>query len=350
MLPANQTRSLDISFAALWKIVLVGLLVYLAYLIVDILTILLVAIILATAIDPWVDWMQRYKLPRSLSLVIIYLLLFLFIAVIAVVMIPPLASQVADLAKTLPYYYEKIMLGVTNIGGTGFQDEVSVTVQQALQSLGSGLASATGSILASIASVFGGIMQFIITLVIAFYLVVDENGLKRFIVSVTPMEKQSYVEGLLERIQIKLGAWLRGQLLLMLIIGVMTYIGLLLFDMPYALVLALWAGLTEIIPYIGPILGAIPAVLLAASISPLHALLIIGLYVLIQQSENNIIVPAVMKRAVGLNPVISILAVMTGYNIAGVVGAVMAIPSAAIIGMILSDLFDKRWRREDKAV
>ncbi len=350
MLQDTPTRPLDISFAALWKIVLIGLLVYLAYLILDILAILLVAIILATAIDPWVDWMQRYKLPRSLSLVIIYLLLFLFIAVIAIIMIPPLASQLADLAKTLPYYYEKIMLGVTNVGGTGFQDEISVTVQRALQSLGSSLASATGSILASVASVFGGIMEFIITLVITFYLVVDENGLKRFIVSVTPAEKQSYLEGLLERIQIKLGAWLRGQLLLMLIIGAMSYIGLLLFGMPYALVLALWAGLTEIIPYIGPILGAIPAVLLALSISPLHALLIVGLYVLIQQSENNIIVPAVMKRAVGLNPIVSILAVMIGYSIAGVVGAVIAIPLAAIAGMILSDLFDKHWRREDGAV
>ena len=335
--------SLDISFSVLLKIILALAVVYFAYSILDILVILLVAIILATAIAPSVDWLQRYHLPRSVSLVIIYLLLFLAITVVIAVMAPPLANQAAGLANSLPYYYDKLLYGVAGAGGP-FQDKAAAALQQALQSLGSGLAAATGSVLASLAKIFGGILQFILTLVITFYLIADENGLKRFALSLTPNNQQNYIENLFVRVQTKMGSWLRGQLLLMLVIGFMVYIGLFALSMPYALVLALWAGLTEVVPYAGPVLGAIPAILLALSISPLTALLVLVLYVLIQQLENNIIVPMIMKKSVGLNPIVSIIAVMVGYNIDGIVGALIAIPVATILALILSDIVDKRRR------
>ncbi len=337
----DSNRTIDISFATLLKIALAGLLFYVVYQVLDILGIIVVAVILATALDPAVDWLQRYRIPRAISLVIIYLILFLVIGGIILLLVPPLAHQMVELAKSFPYYYSRLMSGVVAFEGT-LPDQAAATLQQALQSLGVSLAEGSTSILSSIASIFGGLISFVITLVITFYLVVEEQGLKKLVTSLVPAEHHDYAADLLNRIQDKLGAWLRGQLLLMLIIGVMTYIGLIIFGMPYALVLALLAGLTEVIAYVGPILGAIPAVLIAFSISPFKALLIIALYTFIQQTENNIIVPSIMKRSIGLNPIISILAIMVGYNIAGVIGAVVSIPVAAIIALILSDIFDKK--------
>ncbi|MBL7155340.1 MAG: AI-2E family transporter, partial [Candidatus Portnoybacteria bacterium] len=173
---------------------------------------------------------------------------------------------------------------------------------------------------------------------ISFYLAVQEKGAKRFLVSLTPNEHQSYLADLIERIESKIGGWLRGQLLLMFIIGCLTYIGLYFLGVKYALTLALVAALLEIIPYIGPILAAIPAVILAFFQSPFLALLVILLYIVIQQLENYIIVPQVMKRAVGLNPVVIIIVMLIGAKLAGLLGIILAVPVTAAAAEFLKDL------------
>jgi predicted PurR-regulated permease PerM len=265
-------------------------------------------------------------------------------ALVIVLMVPPLVSELGDLASRLPGYYDRLLSSISHT--SAFNDQVISSLQQLVESAGSALASATGSLVSTLASIFGGFIQFVATFVIAFYLVVQENGLRRFIHSITPRSYQPRVDAAMGKIQEKLGAWLRGQLLLMLIIGVLVYVGLELLGMDYALVLGLWAGLTEIIPYVGPILGAIPGIFLALSMSPMDALWVGMLYLVAQQLENNLIVPMVMKRAVGLNPVISIVAVLVGARLGGVVGALMAIPLATAIAVIVSDLFESRGSSE----
>jgi len=185
-------------------------------------------------------------------------------------------------------------------------------------------------------------VQFVATFMMAFYLVVQENGLKHFVRSITPSRYQATVADAMNKIQDKLGLWLRGQLLLMLIIGVFDYLGLRLLGMDYALILALWAGVTEIIPYVGPILGGIPPVFLALSISPARALWVALFFLVAQQLESNFVVPIVMKRAVGLNPVISISVVLIGARLGCVVGARMAIPMATVAAVVVSDVFEAR--------
>ncbi len=338
----EQARTINISFATLFRIVVAVVALYFVYQILDVLALVFVAIILSTALDPSVDWMQRHRIPRSLAVLIIYLLLFFVISITLVLLVPPLARQMFELAHSLPSYYGKLVSSFSSFGGVGFQDEVSTTLQQALQQLGGSLGRATTSIVATLAGVFGGIVQLVIMLVMTFYLIVEEHGLKRFIRSVTPDQHQAYLEGLMNRIQEKLGWWLRGQLLLMLIIGVLAYIGLKVLGIEYALVLALWAGLTELVPYVGPVLGAIPAIFLALSVSPIAALWVLGLYVLIQQLENQVVVPMVMRRAVGLNPIVSIAVVLIGAKLGGVVGAIMAIPVATAVAVGVSDYLESR--------
>jgi predicted PurR-regulated permease PerM len=345
----NQARremlKLDISAATMLKALLIVAAVYFLYRVIDVLVLVFVAIIFATALEPAVNWLNRLHVPRVLSVLVLYLVIFLVLSLIIVLMVPPLIDQVTELARSFPYYYEKLLSVFSYVSGTG-QDQVAITLQQTLQNLGANLSQATSSILSTLISIFGGIFQFVVLLTIAFYLVIEEDGIMRFIRSVSPSVYQPYIIQLIRRLKVKLGAWLRGQLLLMLIIAVLTYVGLTLLGARYALILALWAGVTEIIPYVGPILGAVPAVFLALSVSPLQALLVAGLYLVVQQLENSVIVPMVMRRTVGLNPVISIVAITIGAKLGGVIGAILSIPIAVSIGVFLSDFFDKRIAKE----
>lgn len=340
---ASVTRNINIPFSTLFKVVLLVVGLYFAYQILDVLALVFVAIIFSTALDPSVDWLQRWHLPRSLAVLLIYVLLFASISLILTLMAPPLVDQLGELANRLPSYYNQLLASVSRLQGVA-GDQAAATLQQALQSLGASLAQATTSLISTVVGVFGGLLQFIIVLVITFYLIVQENGLKRFVHSLTPVQHQAYVGELLHRIQEKLGRWLRGELLLMLVVGVMTYVALQLVGMDYALVLGLWAGITELIPYLGPILGAIPAVLLALTISPLQAVLTLLAYVVVQQLEGHIIVPLVMRRAVGLNPIVSIVVIMIGVKLDGVVGAIMSIPVATAAAVVLSDYMEARRR------
>ena len=159
---------------------------------------------------------------------------------------------------------------------------------------------------------------------------------------ITPDHVHEELGRITEKIQNKIGQWLRGQLILMAIIFFVTFIGLKIIGVPYALVLALVAGITEIIPYAGPILGAMPAVFIAFTISPVKGLLAVLLYFLIQQAENHLIVPKVMQRTTGLNPIIVIVAVLVGAQLAGVLGALLAVPIAAALEVVIHERFDKK--------
>jgi predicted PurR-regulated permease PerM len=167
---------------------------------------------------------------------------------------------------------------------------------------------------------------------------VQEKGIKKFIASLAPVEHSGYVSDLVDRIQFKMGRWLQGQMFLMLVIFALDYLGLLLIGAPYALVLALIAGILEIIPYIGPVVSAVIAVAVSFLHGPVTGLLVLALFVIVQQLEGYLLTPLVMKKAVGLNPVVVILALMIGAKLGGVLGIIVAVPIATALGEIVNDL------------
>jgi predicted PurR-regulated permease PerM len=334
----NQSQTINISTSTILRVVLILLALIFLYLIRDILMVVFVAVIIAAAINGPVSWLQRHKVPRLLGVIFVYLLLFLLLALIVTLVFPPLAEQIKQLAVHFPEFMEKIGLSVQEWWS---KYRIEGGLQTLLDRLSSKLTQATSSVFATIIGLFGGLISAIIILVISFYLAVQEKGAKRFLVSLTPSEHQLYLSGLIERIESKIGGWLRGQLLLMLIVGLLTYIGLYLLGVKYALTLALIAALLEIIPYIGPILAAVPAVILSFFQSPFLALLVVILYIVIQQLENYVLVPQVMKRAVGLNPVIIIIVMLIGAKLAGILGIILAVPLAAAVTEFLKD-FQKR--------
>jgi len=208
-----------------------------------------------------------------------------------------------------------------------------------LEKLSSQLSSAASNIFGTAINIFGGIFNAIMILIISVYLVVQDKSLKIILASLIPEKHQSYIADLAQRIQEKLGAWLRGQLVIMIIIGILCFIGLVILKVKFALTLALLAALFEIVPFVGPVISGAVAVLIALTQSPFLALFVLILYVVVQQLEGHIIAPQVMKRVAGLNPLIVIIALIVGGKIAGLLGVVVAVPLAAALSVLLKDYF-----------
>ncbi len=306
------------------------------YLVWDIVVLLFVSLVFAASLGPSIDWLEKKRVPRGAGILLIYVALMFVLSLVIVLIIPPITEQIDQLAATFPFYYERL---INLFGNLQIQSDFGQAFQSNLRSVGATLSSYTGSVVATLSGIFGGLTTLILVLVLTFYFSASKNGLKHFIRSVTPAAHQKYVESMFVRIQDKLGLWLRGQLLLSGIIFAVTWIGLLVLGVKYSLVLALIAGITEVIPFLGPIIGAIPAVILAFLQSPLKALLVVILYLVIQQLEGNIIVPKVMQRAVGLNPIVVIVVILLGAKLAGVLGAILAIPVAVAVMTIAGDWF-----------
>lgn len=331
----KEEKHLILPYSSIIRVVIILLALFFIYLIREIVALLFVSIVLSSAFDPWVDWLQKHKIPRAVSVLMIYVILISILSLIIVMIVPPIAEQIGQLAKNLPLYYERLALGVSEITDSGKQPSLPETLRTLSVSLG----ETTKSVFSTITDVFGGLISFIAVLVIVFYMIVEEASLKKFVQFLTPVKHQGYVADLINRMQKKMGLWMRGQLTLCLIIGIMTYIGLTILGVKYALLLALIAGILEIIPFVGPIVSAVPAIFIGFSDSLVKVLLIIALYFVIQQFENQIIVPKVMQKAVGLNPIIIIVAILIGAKLGGIVGALLAVPVAAAMGVILSDIF-----------
>jgi predicted PurR-regulated permease PerM len=317
-------------------------LLYFLYLISDILIILFVSLIFASAFDPTVDWLAKRKIPRTVGILLIYLVLFTLVSLIIYLIIPPITQEVTELSQNFPYYFEKIISVFSKLREYSFEHGILDNIKNGLSSLTANLPNAAGGVFSTLTGIFGGIVSFVLILVLTFYMVVEENAMKKLIWSIAPPKHQAYLMLLISRMQKKIGLWLRGQLILCLIIFILDYLGLLILNVKYALVLALIAGLTEFVPYFGPIIGAIPAVFLAFFQSPALALFVAALYYIVQLVENHILVPKIMQKAVGLNPIISIVALLVGFKVAGVIGAILSIPVVTAISVFIKDIFDSK--------
>lgn len=346
----QESMRITLTTSSLVRIIVVLLLLYFAYLISDILVLLFTSLILTSAIDPLVDWMQKKGVPRAAGISIIYVILLGAIGVSVYLIIPPIITQFGQLAHDLPTRLEQLNQYVANVNNTTFGFDWFDNIKDSLANSDTGLPSAASSVFSTIFQFFGGIFSSIIILVITFYLLVEENSIRKLVWSVTPERKQKYVMDVLSRMQKRIGLWMRGQLILCVAIFALTYVGLSILGVKYALILAIIAGFTEFIPYLGPILGAIPAVFLASGQSMTLALFTIILYIIIQQIENNFLVPKIMQKTAGLNPIISIVVLMIGFSIGGVLGALLSIPVATAGMVIVEDILNKKHTSNNEIV
>jgi len=336
-MPQNS-KTIEISISALIKLCLIILLLILLFLIRDILLMFATAIVIASAIRPLVNLFSKYKIPRALSSLLIYLCIFVIFALVFRLILPPLILQAKQFLYQLPDYMKRINIDISYWQSL---DNLERNFIPILNNISSKLGKSAGSMFSAIADIFGGVFSAFIILIISFYLCVDKNGFKGIFLYFTPFDKRDYVSSLIDRVEKRVGKWLRAQILLGAIIGILTYIGLIILKINYPLILALLAGILEIVPYIGPVISAVPAVILGFSQSLILGFWVIVFYIMVQQIEAHIIVPLVMKKAIGLNPIATILALLIGAKLAGILGMILAVPIAATIAEILSSSYLK---------
>ncbi len=343
-----QDVRITISTSSLFKLLGFVLLLGLLYLIRDILLLIFIALIFAALIDPFARWLQGKKIPRGLAVVAIYIVVFGLLALIISLLSPVLIHDVPQFFSNFNKYIQDIQQNPFVQRAIGIIDQIAPSVNPGAQTLEGnavvGVQSTLTGLFSTVTGVFGGIFSFVLVLVMTFYMVVHDDPLRRIFRSVIPEQYVPYVSQLFDKIRDKLGAWMRGQLILSAIIGLLVFIGLAIIGVRYAAVLGLLAALLEFVPYVGPLFAAIPALLISFSQGgPVMFSLVLVMYIVIQQFENHILVPKVMQRAVGLNPIFSIVAILVGAKLAGVPGALLAIPVATALSVFLQDVPTKKF-------
>lgn len=336
-----EKRQVEISMGVIWRTVALGIAIVFLYLIRDVLALLFVAILIVTAIDPVVDFLHKKKIPRSVGVLMVYGLLLSIMGLVISFVAPPLINQSKDFIEKIPNYLQSLSNYSGNANNYFQSHKMTLNVQQLTDNLNNGIANLPQTIFFGTVGLVNNFISIIVVLVMAFYMTVKEDGIKKFIVSITPEKHKEYAASVTERMEVKIGKWVQGQFFLMLIIFALDFVGLYIIGIPYALALAIFAGLMEIVPYVGPIVSAIPGVILGSLISPMTGLVTLLLYFFTQQFESHIVVPQVMKKAVGLNPVAVILALLIGLKLGGVLGAILSIPLATVISVFVEDLMKK---------
>ena len=323
-------------------LVFVALGFWLLYRFNQVIFILFIAIVMGTVIRPAVNWLHRRGLPRIAGVMLVYLVLLALLIGFVLLLFPLIVEQGTTIAAAVPGYYQSVrewMVGFPNQLVVRLSEFIPTALPslnpRAAQPTGQEVVASAGQALGYVTSAARAIFIAIAILVLAFYWTLDGPRTIRSWLLLVPKGQRESIAELISAMEAKVGFYIAGQGVLCLFIGVMALIAYLLIGLPNALVLALLAGVLEAVPMIGPLLGAIPAALVALSIAPSKLVWVIVATLLIQQMENTVLVPRVMRKAVGVNPFVSLLAIFALSSFFGIAGALMAIPIAAIIQLLL---------------
>lgn len=331
----------SLSLKSLFTITFFALSIYLLILIRHTLLLIFVALIFSTLIEPFVVALKKRRIPRALSALLVYFLLFGIIGISLTVLSRVVAHDLPQLLGGVRENLDIIKNHdlVQQIFGSDFATKGNVSFLNS----SSGDWNGISSIFSSISAVFGGLLSLVIVLVITFYLVIQEDPLRKMLETFVPDHKLPFVLKIIEKIRHKLGLWLRGQLTLSIIMSFLIFIALTVLDVKYAAVIALLAGLLEFIPYLGPILIALPATFFAFVDGGIIKFFIVGAsLILIQQFENHVLIPKIMQKAVGLNPIVSIISLIIGIQLGGILGGVLAIPVATTLHAVLEEYMEMK--------
>jgi predicted PurR-regulated permease PerM len=277
----------------------------------------------------------RRRFPRWLAILILYLAIICTFIGVALASFRPLATQARALATKAPQMLDDGQQFLIRHGILSHP----ITLEEAVSRAPAGVGSDTVStVVSAVSGIAGGIFGIITILILTFYLLVEAETIFNRFVRLFPRQQRARVGAVSREISYKVSAWLGGQLLLGAIIGTSATLGLWLLGIPYFFVLGVIAGVGELIPMIGPILSALPAIAVALTISPAKAVAVAGFFLLQQQFENHVLVPKVMQRQVGVSPVTVISALLIGGSLLGIVGALLAVPTAAMIQVVFDEL------------
>jgi predicted PurR-regulated permease PerM len=306
----------------------------------SVLTPFLISVIIAYLLNPLVHQLHRRGVPRGISIVIIYIVFFLFITVLLINMIPLFIDQLRELSEKLPALIEQVEKWMND-----FHQNKRFLPLAVRNAVDSNLTALEGKTTASISKILeragvaveGMAGAFVIPFLV-FYMLKDVKGIERTVIAFFPKNNRTGIVRLIRSVDEALGNYIRGQLLVAFLVGVLAYVGYLIIKMPYGVLLALIVAVTNIIPYVGPFIGAAPAILLAFTVSPMMALKVLIVNLVIQQLEGNVISPLLIGRSLKLHPMLIIFALLLGGEMFGMMGLILCIPVVAIGKVILQHL------------
>ena len=330
--------TIDFSVKTIFVIVASLAFMALAYYLRDVLVLFLVSFILATAFEPAVNLFERRKIPRWLSILALYALVIGVVFALVRLIVPPISSQVGQIVQNRVNYITKFNSYI-EMAPESFRASIH-NFANAIPARVTNYSST--QIFDNVFGIFSGVFGAITVFVIVFYLLSERNTLENVLLEYWPEKSKKRALHTYKQVVEKVSFWARGQLILSGSIFLLTFIGLSILKVPYALTLSLIAGVTEMLPVIGPFIGAAPAVFLAFTVSPLLAVWTALLYLCVQQFENHVLVPQVMKRAVGLPPVAIIFALIVGAKLLGIIGVILAVPVTAGIMVVVEALRNKK--------
>lgn len=321
-------RKIEISHRTIIFVVVFAASLWFLFQIRQIILMLFIAVILMSALNPSVKKLESWHFPRWLAITLIYLLTILFLGFGIGGIVPPLVDQTATLIGQIPGFFRQFQfLGI---------DEKILAAQ-----LGN-LTAVPANLFKLVSGIFSNILAILALGVITFYLLLERKDLNHYLTFLFGEEKEKQIETVINKIESRLGGWVRGELLLMFTVGLLNYLGFRIIGLDFALPLAILAFILEIVPNVGPTLAAFPAILIALTISPYHALAVMGWCFLVQQVENSLLVPKIMKKIAGVNPLVSLLLLAVGFKLAGIGGAALAIPTFIALGVIFKDIYSSR--------
>ena len=314
---------------------------WVGFIVRDALLIVYVSVLLAIGFSPIVRIIERQKvlpvarrLPRWLAILILYVAILGTVAIVISLILPPLVEQATALWKKFPDLFERTQAFLMRKGVL----KEHVTMGEAVAAAPGGSGDAVGKVAGAVANVAGGLFGVITILILTFYMLVDSWSLRQQALRLFPRHQRARADAASRVVMEKVSAWLTGQLLLAGTIGGSSAIGLWALGIPFFYVLALLSAIGEMIPIVGPILSAIPAIAVASTLGLQKVIAVIIFFVIQQQLENHILVPKIMSRQVGVSPVTVIVSLLIGGSLLGVVGALLAVPTAAILQVIAAEI------------
>ena len=344
----NETQKWEITIGSWIRGAVVLAIAYAFYLVNEFILVIISSVVIASAIEPIISLAKRRNIPRLPAVFLVYLVSALMFASLFYILLLPLVDEISSFIKTLTIYSNSITSGgvlsemfqTQNLFG-GFDTPIIIKeLSTQLNSLASFLSQ---GIFSSASLIFGGILNSVLILVLSFYLVAQEDGISKFLKIITPIKHEQYIIRLWRRSQHKIGLWMQGQLLLWAVMTVLIYTSVFIVGVPHALLLAVLAGVFELIPLFGATLAAIPTLFVAYTWGGMNTTLIVaGLYVLIQQFESHLIYPLVQRKMVGISPMISIIALVIGGTLAGFLGVLISVPVAAVVIEFISDFEERK--------
>ena len=333
----SEKQVISISSGTMIRVLVIVAATYALWQLSTLVLLLLAAIVIASATEPGVEFFMKRRFPRPLAVVSVYVLLIAAFATLIWFFIPPLLDEALIALSILPQYLSQVgaLSSLPFLQSSG----VGPTLAESILSLQSAFANTGAGVLQFLSSIFGGAFYFLLTIIVSIYFSLQETGIDDFLRLVTPVQHREYVLDLWKRSQKKIGLWMQGQLLLSVIITVLLYLLLSILGVPYALLLAIFAGVMELIPVFGSFVAAVPGIIVALTLGDLTLVAVVaGVYLIVNQFQAHLIYPLVVKKIVGVPPILVIIALIAGGQLAGLPGVLLAVPIAAAVQEFVNDL------------